>query len=224
MVDLACAYRGVRTRLADLLAAVADGELERPAPATPRWTVHDNVAHLAGVAGDIVAGNLAGVTSDEWTAAQVRRGRDRSVGDLFDGWAADGAIVEPLIEQFGRSGHQLVADAATHEHDIRGGLGLPGARDSDAVDVGFHFLGSALGTSLDAAGAPAVAARHERGVTTFGTGEPAITVRISRFEFLRAVTGRRSLEQIAAYEWDGVVEPATLVLGLFTPRRTPLVE
>ena len=50
-----------------------------------------------------------------------------------------------MADQFGRSGAQLVTDAATHEHDIRGALGRPGARDSDAVEIAFQYVGDAVG-------------------------------------------------------------------------------
>jgi len=39
-----------------------------------------------------------------------------------------------------------------------------------------------------------------------------------------ALTGRRSLDQMRAFGWDGEVLPELLVFGIFTPRPTPLVE
>ena len=59
---------------------------------------------------------------------------------------------------------------------------------------------------------------------TFGTGTPVATLRIDEFEFVRALTGRRSLDQIAAYHWDGTFAPEHLVLARFVPRPEPLVE
>ncbi len=50
------------------------------------------------------------------------------------------------------------------------------------------------------------------------------TLHTTRFEFLRALTGRRSLEQIAAYDWDGDMPPDRLVLGVFVARPAALVE
>jgi hypothetical protein len=57
-----------------------------------------------------------------------------------------------------------------------------------------------------------------------GDGEPVATVRASRFELARSMTGRRSLDQMRAYGWDSEPRPERLVLGIFTPRPTPLVE
>jgi hypothetical protein len=49
-------------------------------------------------------------------------------------------------------------------------------------------------------------------------------VEASRFELLRAMTGRRSLDQMRAYGWEGAPSPERLVLPIFTPRADALVE
>ncbi|MEP7111723.1 MAG: maleylpyruvate isomerase N-terminal domain-containing protein [Ilumatobacteraceae bacterium] len=73
-IDLGAIYRASRLRVADL---ADDSVADQPVPATPAWNVHDVVAHLAGVLGDVAAGNLDGAATDPWTAAQVDRGRDK---------------------------------------------------------------------------------------------------------------------------------------------------
>jgi hypothetical protein len=113
---------------------------------------------------------------------------------------------------------QLVTDAATHEHDIRGGLGAPGARDADAIALTFPGLTRyALddGLQLDT----------EHGSFLSGDGsEAATTVNAPRFELFRAMTGRRSLDQIRAYDWAPEPRPEALVITIFTARPTPLDE
>jgi hypothetical protein len=42
---------------------------------------------------------------------------------------------------------------------------------------------------------------------TAGEGEAAATVHASRFELFRAMSGRRSPEQIRAYRWEGDADP-----------------
>ena len=58
-----------------------------------------------------------------------------------------------------------------------------------------------------------------------GGDEPTATVKIrSRFELFRALSGRRGLDQLRAYEWDG--DPETYV-HYFYPygiRKDALVE
>jgi hypothetical protein len=65
---------------------------------------------------------------------------------------------------------------------------------------------------------------HDTGITVFGGDEATTTLRTTRFEFLRATTGRRCPAQVAAYDWDGGTPPDGLVLGLFTARPDPLEE
>ena len=116
-IDLGATYRTSRLRIADL---VDDTVADRPVPATPAWPVHDVVAHLAGVMHDVATGNLEGVTTDPWTAAQVERARGKSVTQVIDEWAG-GA---PAFEQFlssadGVNASAAVFDVHAHETDLR---------------------------------------------------------------------------------------------------------
>jgi uncharacterized protein (TIGR03083 family) len=193
-------------------------------PATPGWTVHDVVAHLGGITADIVSGNLDGVGTDAWTAAQVAARQGREIDELLDEWDECSGPVEAMIDSFGDASGQLVFDACTHEHDLRGALGRPGARDSDAVSIAFDWLLPRIGATADASGIGALRIEHEAGTAICGDGTPSATLHISRFEFTRAVTGRRSAEQVAAYDWDGEARPELLVVARFPPRLAALVE
>ncbi len=218
------AYRGIRMRVGELVVGCDDPGLGVPAPATPEWTVHDVLAHLVGVTADIVSGNLDGVGTDPWAAAQVEARRDATRDDLLAEWSECGPVVEEMAGQFGRAAGQLVSDAVTHEHDVRGAFDTAGARDSDAVVLSFGFLGLSLSEQLDAAERGAIVVHHDGTTDTIGTGEPVASLRIGDFEFMRALTGRRCVEQIAAYDWDGAFAPEHLVLARFSPRPDPLVE
>jgi uncharacterized protein (TIGR03083 family) len=222
--EVGAAYRGVRTRVTELVGAADAAALRRVAPATPDWSVHEVLAHLVGVATDIVSGNLEGVGTDPWAHAQVERSRTRSGPELLAEWAEHGPAVEEMAAQFGRAAGQLLADATTHEHDVRGALGVAGARDSDAVVLSVTFLGQSLSEQLDANGSGALVVQHEGSTDQLGTGEPVASLRIDDFELVRALTGRRCLEQIVAYDWDGAFPPERLVLARFTARPDPLVE
>jgi hypothetical protein len=186
--------------------------------------VHDLLAHLVGVTADIVSGNLDGVGTDTWAAAQVEARRGVSREAMLAEWAEHGPVVEEMAGQFGRAAGQLALDATTHEHDVRGALGMPGARGSDAVAVSFAFVGLSLTEQLDAAERGALIVHHDGTTDTLGTGEPVGALRIDDFEFVRALTGRRSVEQMAAYDWDGAFAPEHLVLTRFDMRPHPLVE
>jgi uncharacterized protein (TIGR03083 family) len=222
--DYAAIYRGVRERVTGLVDGLPDEVLNGIAPATPEWMLRDIVAHLSGITADIVAGNMAGVTGAQWTQAQVDARRDVALSDVLDEWARCAAIVEPGIagaEPMMR--RMLLTDAVTHELDLRGALGNRDGRDTDALDYGFQGVSRGIGSQREDAGALRIV--HEAGDTVVGTGDARATLRVTRFEVLRAAVGRRSPEQIEAWEWDGEALPATVVLPMFSPpRATPLEE
>ena len=225
MPEIAAAYRATRGRVRQLLEAAPPGSADLPVPATPAWTARDVVAHLAGVATDLVEGRLDGVGTDGWTAAQVERARDESVPQLLDRWDEHGAAVDEIADAFGAAGGQLIADAATHEHDLRQALGAPGARDTDAVAIGFRFLCAGVRSQRRDAGAATLVVRHEGGEKLLGDGNPGAWLTITRFELLRAATGRRTVDELRAYEWSGDARPELLVVNtFFTPRTAPLGE
>jgi uncharacterized protein (TIGR03083 family) len=223
MADHAAAYRGIRGRVTELTAGLDDEAAAQLTPACPNWRLQDVVAHLVGVNADVLAGNIDGAGTDPWTAVQVEARRDRSLADLLAEWAEAGPGLEAIMDAIpeGPRG-QLIFDAMTHEFDVRVALGAPGARDGEGVEIGFGWAADMLGMVRDGRGAGALCLRTEHGEQIVGTGDVIATVAADRFELYRAVTGRRSLEQIAAFDWDG--EVAAAHLSFFPPRPTPLVE
>ena len=116
---------------------------------------------------------------------------------------------------------QAVFDAVTHEADMRHALARPGERTCDGVAISFEFC--CLGRT--AGGLPALRVVTERGETIAGTGDPIATLTTSQFEFIRASSGRRSAAEIAAYEWQGQIDPeALLIAPFFRMRPVPLDE
>ncbi|MFN8026126.1 MAG: maleylpyruvate isomerase family mycothiol-dependent enzyme [Acidimicrobiia bacterium] len=225
MREIGDAYCATRLRVRALLEAAPPGAADLVVPACPSWTVHATVAHLAGVSTDLVEGRLDGLASDAWTAAQVERARGESLPELLDRWDEHGAVVDSMADGFGAAGGQLVADVVSHEHDLRHALGEPGARDSDAVAIGFRFMSGGVRNRRNEAGAPPLLVRHETGERLLGNGEPGAWLTTTRFEFLRASSGRRTVDEIDAMEWSGDARPDLLLFAdLFTPRTTSLGE
>ncbi len=66
----------------------------------------------------------------------------------------------------------------------------------------------------------------ERGDEIMGTGAARLSVGASRFELIRATTGRRSEREIAAYVWEPASTDVTVLVGapMFTIRTEPLGE
>jgi uncharacterized protein (TIGR03083 family) len=200
-----------------------------PVPACPDWTVHDVVAHLAGVCADILAGNLEGVASDPWTAEQVRRRQEWPLPEVVAEWSELAPQLEANAGAFPReAGEQWIADLTTHEHDVRGAVSQPGARASAGVDIAVHFVVTlGLDFSLKAQHLPALRVVAGEREWTVGGDDAGTTISASPFEVLRTLTGRRSRNQILALEWSGgdpEIHMGAFKFGPFTPPARDLDE
>ena len=77
-----------------------------------------------------------------------------------------------MIPSFGPVAGQMVGDASTHEHDIRDALGAPGARDSDAVHIGSHWMAHHMGRFHRDAGHGTLRIETDLWSETFGDEPP----------------------------------------------------
>ena len=224
MSDYEAAYRDLRERVTDLLGDRAESELEQIAPATPVWRVRDVVSHMAGVCDDITNRNMDGVATDAWTQAQVDKRADWRFSKILDDWTEHAAAIEPQMNGFGQPIGQMVFDAWTHEQDMRGALGVVGGRDSTAMEISWAWFVEA-NRAMAASEPGALRLITETGETHLGDGEPIGTVRTSRFEFLRAATGRRSRAQLGRFDSDGVPFDGVLFISdIFRPADRDIVE
>ena len=203
-------YRETRERLTDLLMRLEPAQLEVSVPSTPRWTVKDVVAHLAGLPADWLDGRIEGYGGETWTEAQVETRKAHSLQQILDEWT-DGSVEfearmdDPVAEGFPDYMPFLaVADVAIHEHDIRGALDLPGARDSAAVELGMKTYVTGVRQRHAGSGLPPMLIRETDGRDwPVGQGDAAVTVAAPRFDLWRAMAGRRSRDQVAAFDWAG---------------------
>ncbi|MGH3851279.1 MAG: hypothetical protein ACRDRT_16580, partial [Pseudonocardiaceae bacterium] len=117
---------------------------------------------------------------------------------------------------------QWLMDCLTHEHDLRAALGMPAVPCAESVAVASEFL---LGHFSDATKAT-ITLVHEGGERTIGKGEPNNTLNVSMFEFLRAVTGRRSVAQVMAMDWkqDPTEFVDSLAWGPFRPSQVDIKD
>ena len=184
-IDLGAFYRDARLRVT---ALVSDDLGDTPVPATPLWTLHDVVAHLAGTPEDVRTGNMDGVTSDAWTAAQVERGRDKTVVELLDQWAEDAPAVEGFLSAIdpddAGTAPLAVVDLLTHEADLRHALGLPADLPDDALAWAADLM---------------LGGFHARVAVA---GLPSVSVEASDFEVFRGRLGRRTVDEVCAYDWS----------------------
>jgi uncharacterized protein (TIGR03083 family) len=207
------AYDRVRLRVGGL---VAGADVELPVPACPGWTVRQVVAHLAGLADDVLRGAVDQYAQPEWTARQVATRQDVPIGELLNAWEASipalrSAPLPPIGQAFKTLGRLLFADASVHEHDVRGALGC---RDSDDEAVLLS-----LGSSVDLLGR-VLRRPQEQGLVPpvrvvatgvrswhFGDGSEAVTVEAAPFELWRGLTGRRTRFEVTQLRWVGDPSP-----------------
>jgi hypothetical protein len=129
---------------------------------------------------------MEGVTTDAWTHAQVERHGDLTLTELADLFESSAPKIDAIIHNFPQPIiSQFVMDAVTHEQDMRSALGVPGGRDSKAIEVGVGFF-----------------------LNLFETDDPPLfdallNTRVSQWDVLRSVTGRRTVEQMNALGLDG---------------------
>jgi len=184
--QVAVSYIALRARVIDLLRSTPESSGNIVVPCTPAWTIRQLAAHLVGVPEDILAGRMEGVTSDAWTQAQVERFGLLTLSELADLFETTAPqidailhnIPQPIISQF-------VMDAVTHEQDMRSALGVPGGRDSKAVEVGVGFFLNLIEVSDPP------------------LFDVLITTSASSWDVLRSLTGRRTVEQMNALGLDG---------------------
>jgi uncharacterized protein (TIGR03083 family) len=215
--DLAALYRGTRERVTGLVTGLGAAALAVQVPACPAWTVRDVLAHLTAITEDARDGRLAGIPDDEQTAAQVARFQAADLPVILARWAAAAPGFEQTVAD--RAIWPAVIDVVSHEHDIRGALGRPGARDSDAV---WHAAGWLL-THLRLP-VPVRITAEDAEFRAGPPGEPGLQLVTTRFEALRWRMGRRSRAQLAALGWSGDPAPVLGRLTVFGPAATDVIE
>lgn len=222
-IQLSTEYQAARQRVTDLvtgLLAMGPAAAATPVPATPGWSVHDVVAHLTGVAQDIVAGAVPeqGPTP-QWTAGHVARGRDVPTEQLLRRWAEVATAAGERIDAGGI--WPPVMDTGAHEHDLRGAVGDRSARDTAVVQVGGYVLLRSLQVP-----APLRVLADDREVLAGppAVDGPVVVLRTSLWEAFRWRLGRRSRAQLAAMDWSGDPGPFLDHLCLFGPADADLIE
>jgi uncharacterized protein (TIGR03083 family) len=224
-MDPSAIYAETRLRTAALVRGLTPELLDSRVPATPEWTVNDVVSHLTGNVSNILDDKIDGLGTEPWTAEQVEERRGRTLEEVLAEWEQKAPKLEATLEARDlRLAFALAADLATHEQDIRGAAALPGARDSAAVALAAWAFAFTLGERLREQSLPPLRVRADDEDLLNGDADASATVKADRFELSRALTGRRSVRQIRALDWDGDPTPYLSTFSHFAPRDSDLVE
>jgi uncharacterized protein (TIGR03083 family) len=190
MTDWAEVYRANIDAVTALAEGLSAEEMSTRVPATPEWTVHDVLAHLAGSPADALSGRMDGAPGPEWTARHVGERAARSAEELVAEMRGAVDAVTATLE--GNDRPALVWNAAVHHADIHEALGKGAPPDHMWRPV-VEALSPSLGDHVDAvAGVP-------------------------DYELFRAFFSRRSRAQTAA--WGTGLDQETLdAIGIFGAR------
>jgi len=184
--QVAISYIALRARVIDLLRSTPESSGNVVVPCTPEWTVRQLAAHLVGVPEDVLAGRMEGVASDAWTNAQVVLFGDLTMTELANLFESSAPKIDAILHNFPQPIiSQFVMDAVTHEQDMRSALGVPGGRDSKAVEVGVGFFLNLIE------------------VSDLPLFDALVNTSVSPWDLLRSLTGRRTVEQMNALGLDG---------------------
>ena len=245
MLDLARAYGDTQRNLSRFVRELSEEQRRLKVAASPDWSVQDVVAHVAGLAGDVaydrappdldvvrsLTDSAQAELRDAMTEKQVASRRGRSLEEILDEWTKALEDLIPMIRgerPFPRSvpfiDAALVSDVATHNQDIRNGVGAPGDRESEGVSVAFVAYAASLGLRLAMNGVPALRLKYDGKERIAGEGEPAATVAADRYELYRALAGRRSRDQILKLDWEGDPKPYVDLIPAYGPRSDSLEE
>lgn len=246
MPDMALAYNMARTSMIDLARDLDESAASATVPACPAWTVKDLVGHVTSIASTMVAGEMpadlknlvmlwdadVAMAREAFVDEQLQLRRDRTLDDIIEEWSKAGAMVEEMLrgERPMPDGAPtmaewiLVTDVGVHHHDLRGALRQPGDRDSLTTGLSLRSYVEGMKMVSAVKGIPPLRINAGSRSWTTGDGEPAATVTADPFELARAVAGRRSPEQIRAYEWQGDPEPFLPLFYPYGPRTEALTE
>jgi uncharacterized protein (TIGR03083 family) len=123
VTDWGSLYKEHVAAVSALAGDLTEAQLATRVPATPAWTVHEVLAHLAGGASDLVTGRMDGAPSAEWTARHVGERAGLPVADLTDELRSrQHAIAESVADN---PRPALVWNIAVHHADLHEALGLP---------------------------------------------------------------------------------------------------
>lgn len=222
--DLARLYGAARARLTALLTELAEADpaaLDTAVPCCPGWSVRDVLAHLTAVCEDALAGRLTGIPTEEQTADQVRRMAGCELTEVLTRWAAAAPPFESVVARAGI--WPAVLDVVSHEQDVRGAVGRPGARTCEAIGLGAGWLLAGLRPPV-----PLRVVVEDEEFLAGPPGAPAVTPELtlvtSRYEAFRWRLGRRSRAQLAALDWSGDPAPVLDQLAVFGPAARDIIE
>ena len=191
-------------RICDLVGELDDQQAEARVPACPDWTVRELLAHMVGLDADVVRDEEADDHNSTWTQRQVEERSDRSVADLLEEWAA---LVQPLQQWMRDNTSRPLGDIVIHEQDLRGALGVPGAKGTDGLAALRDRMVDGFGAQVEGLDPVALIGEEWSWCSSGVPEDAAVVVRAPDFELTRALMTRRSERQLRGWTERGDISP-----------------
>ena len=188
-------YAAMRESLSALVRSLGPHELAAPVPSCPGWSVHDVVAHLAGVAADAVNSVHPTSSVDDWTAKHVADREHTAKKLVLREWERSSSQFEVLLNRDGSRLPSSLIDLATHDDDIRGTVEHPRVM-SPVHSVLPTMLCRRWMEGIERAGIERVLVVLPNGDRWDGDTDAPLVVRATPSFLYRAAMGRRSRRQI----------------------------
>lgn len=201
------AYERVRALVTDL----DPDQAALRVPTTPAWSVRDLLAHMVGLGVDVVAGREPEDHDSRWTQGHVDARAASTISDLLAEWAD---VADPLVAWMREHRTRPLGDVVIHEQDLRGALGVPGGRQSAGLRIVREQRAEKLTPALEQVAleqvAPEASTLEMRGDTwshRWGPGPAQVVLEAPDYDLFRALTSRRSADQLRSWTVLGDVEP-----------------
>ena len=202
--DPVAAWREAFDRVCALVERLDDAELEVPVPACPDWTARELLAHMVGLGVDVLAGDEPDDHNSAWTQRQVDARRDRSAPELLDEWRR---VADDLVGWMRTHGSRPLNDVVIHEQDLRGAVGAPGGRDSAGLRIVRDRMAGRFSSRLGPLPPIALVSPEWTWCSDGDVADAAVVVEADGFDLARALTSRRTADQLRTWARRGDVAP-----------------
>ncbi len=201
--DPARLWHTAMERVCDLATGASDAALDARVPACPDWSGRDLLGHMVGLGADVLAGDEPADHDASWTRRQVEARRGRSTTALIAEWRA---LADDLVAWMHDHGSRPLNDVVIHEQDLRGSLRAPGAAATPELALVRDRMAERLGSSM--AGLPplALVGRSWSWCSAGPVEDAATRLDADDLDLFRALTSRRTAEQLRSWTTRGDVE------------------
>jgi hypothetical protein len=200
--DLLAVWRSVGDRILSLLGTAHESVLEKPVPTVEGAVVGSVLEHLIATSNK-ASENRAGVVDSPvgLPSPPATDRRPDSLADLLVRWEKAAGSICDQVESDPALATTLITYAVMAEHDLRTAIDSPGARSDTAVKIALDELSGRFSDRAERAQLPALRVTVEQWGTIIGDGSAVSCVVADRFEFVRAMSGRRSGAEIRQWNW-----------------------